>query len=144
MITFLLDVNVLVALIDPIHSQHNIAHEWFTVEGQNSWATCPITENGAIRIVASAWYTNSSGTPVAVAEVLSELHRMSGHTFWLDNISLLEYSKVDLSRLLTPAQVTDSYLLALAQAHGGKLATLDQRLVTNAVHDGAKSLHLIR
>jgi len=103
-----------------------------------------MTENGAIRIVGSTWYTNSPGTPAAVAQVLSELRSLPGHTFWPDNISLLDYSKIDLMRLLTPAQVTDSYLLALAQAHGGKLATLDQRLVTDAVYDGAKSLHLIR
>lgn len=142
--TFLLDVNVLIALIDPIHSQHNVAHEWFTVEGQNSWATCPMTENGAIRIVASAWYTNSPGSSAAVAQTLSGLRNLPGHEFWPDSISLLDYSKIDVGRILTPAQVTDSYLLALAQAHGGQLATLDQRLVTDAVHDGAKSLRLIR
>jgi len=103
-----------------------------------------MTENSATRIVGSSWYTNSPGTPAAVAQVLSELRNSPGHTFWPDNISLLDYSKIDVTRVLTPAQVTDSYLLALAQAHGGQLATLDQRLVTGAVYDGAKSLRLIR
>jgi len=142
--TFLLDVSVLIALIDPMHIHHSLVDEWFAVEGQNSWATCPITENGAMRIVASAWYSNSSGTPAAVAQILSELRSLPGHTFWPDSISLLDYSKIDLMRILTPAQVTDSYLLGLAYSRGGKLATLDQRLVADAVYDGAKSLHLIR
>jgi hypothetical protein len=45
--------------------------------------------------------------------------------------------------LLDSAQVTGSYLLALAYAHGGQLATFDRRLVTNAVVNGSKALHLI-
>ena len=88
--TFLLDVNVLIALFDPTHSQHNIAHEWFVVEGRSNWATCPITENGAIRVVGSRWYTNSPGSPAAVAQTLSNLRSSSGHTFWPDDISLIE------------------------------------------------------
>jgi len=39
--------------------------------------------------------------------------------------------------------VTDSYLLALAATHGGKLATLDLDLVTDAVVNGSQSLQLI-
>jgi toxin-antitoxin system PIN domain toxin len=142
--TFLLDVSVLIALIDPMHIHHSLVDEWFAVEGQNNWATCPMTENGAIRIVGSNWYTNSPGTPAAVAQILFELRSLPGHTFWPDNISLLDYSKIDLMRILTPAQVTDSYLLGLAYSRGGKLATLDRRLITDAVHRGAESLHLIQ
>jgi hypothetical protein len=142
--TFLLDVSVLIALLDPMHVHHDAVHEWFVIEGQESWATCPITENGVLRIVGNARYSNSPKTPGAVAEVLSDLRSVPGHIFWPDNISLLNHSKINIKRLLTSAQVTDSYLLALAQAHGGKLATLDQRLVTEAVHDGVKSMRLIR
>jgi len=42
------------------------------------------------------------------------------------------------------ARVTASYLLALALERGGKLATFDARLVTDAVINGPKALHLIR
>jgi uncharacterized protein len=42
----LLDVNVLIALIDPAHEFHGSAHAWFKRNRQNGWATCPITENG--------------------------------------------------------------------------------------------------
>ncbi len=41
------------------------------------------------------------------------------------------------------AQVTDTYLLVLAHAHGGRLASMDRKLVTNAVIEGKKALELI-
>ena len=141
--TFLLDVNVLVALIDPAHVQHNAAHDWFAKHGKKSWATCPLTENGVMRIVGHVRYPNSPGTPAAVAQLMAGLCALPGHVFWPDDISLLDTKKLDASRILSSTQVTDSYLLALACAHGGKLATFDRRLVTDAVHGGAKGLHLI-
>ena len=140
---FLLDVNVLIALVDPEHVQHDAAHEWFAVEGHAAWATCPLTENGLLRIVGHARYPNSPGTPAAVAPLLAGLRSLPGHVFWPDDISLLDSGHVDASRLLSSAQVTDSYLLALAGAHGGQLASFDRRLVTDAVRGGARRLHLI-
>jgi uncharacterized protein len=141
---FLIDINVLIALIDPAHVQHDRAHEWFAVSGRKAWATCPLTENGVLRIVGHARYPNSPGTPAAVAELLTGLCALPGHDFWPDDITLLDPMRVDGSRLLDSAQVTDSYLLALASAHGGQLATFDQRLVADAVVNGAQTLHLIR
>jgi len=141
--TFLLDVNVLVALIDPAHVQHDAAHDWFAKHGKKAWATCPLTENGVMRIVGNARYPNSPGTPAAVAQLMTGLCALPGHVFWPDDISLLDAKKLDASRILSSAQVTDSYLLALACAHGGKLATFDRRLVTDAVRGGVKGLHLI-
>lgn len=141
--TFLLDVNALIALIDPAHIQHNAVHEWFAAHGEKAWATCPLTENGVVRIVGHVRYPNSPGTPAAVAQLMSELCALPGHKFWPDDISLLDTKKLSTARILGSAQVTDSYLLALACAHGGKLATFDRRLVVNAVKGGAKGLHLI-
>ncbi|OGS81748.1 MAG: DNA-binding protein [Gallionellales bacterium GWA2_59_43] len=141
--TFLLDVNVLVALIDPAHVQHDAAHDWFAKHGKKAWATCPLTQNGVMRIVGHARYPNSPGTPAAVAQLMAGLCTLPCHVFWPDDISLLDTKKLDASRILSSAQVTDSYLLALACAHGGKLATFDRRLVTDAVRGGAKGLHLI-
>lgn len=143
MSVFLLDVNVLIALIDPAHVQHDAAHEWFAVHGKRAWATCPLTENGVLRIVGHPRYPNSPGTPAEVAQLMSGLRALPGHAFWADDVSLLDTGTIDASRLLTSGQVTDSYLLALACAHGGRLATFDRRLVTDAVRGGAQSLHLI-
>jgi uncharacterized protein len=140
---FLLDVNVLIALIDPAHVQHDKAHEWFAKSGKKGWATCPLTENGVLRIVGHARYPNSPGTPAAVAELMATFLAHAGHEFWPDNITLLNGKHAHAARLLDSAQVTDSYLLALAASHGGKLATFDRQLVTDAVVNGLQSLHLI-
>jgi toxin-antitoxin system PIN domain toxin len=141
--TFLLDINVLIALIDPAHVQHDAAHEWFAIQGHQNWATCPLTENGVLRIVGHPRYPNSSGTPAAVATLVAGLLALPGHVFWPDDISLLNNAKLDTTRLLTTSQVTDSYLLALAAAHMGQLATFDPRLIMDAVYNGIQSLHLI-
>jgi uncharacterized protein len=141
--TYLLDVNVLIALIDPAHIEHDRAHEWFDAVGRHSWATSPMTENGALRVLSNPRYANSPGSPAIVAQILRELRTLSGHTFWSDDISVLDQQRFDTSRLLTTAQITDSYLLALALSHKGLLATFDRRLIHDAVRGGQKGLHRI-
>ena len=143
MTRYLLDVNVLVALLDPTHVQHERAHDWFASHGQHAWATCPLTENGVLRVVGHSRYPNSPGTPAAVAEMLSVFLSHKGHQFWPDDITLFDARLVDTTRLLDSGQVTDSYLLALARAHSGRLATFDRRLVAGAVIDGSRALYQI-
>jgi toxin-antitoxin system PIN domain toxin len=140
---YLLDVNVLVALVDPAHVEHEPAHEWFARLGQKSWATSPITENGLIRIVGNPRYPNSPGTPAAVASILRELRALPGHSFWADDVTLLDPERVDCTKILDHSQVTDCYLLALAVAHDAELATFDRRMVVDPVTGGRKALHLI-
>jgi predicted nucleic acid-binding protein len=79
-----------------------------------------------------------------VANSLNSLLTLPGHEFWPDDISLLDKNKIELNRMLSANQVTDSYLLALAIAHGGQLATFDRRLIPDAVKNGAQGLHLIQ
>lgn len=141
--TFLLDVNVLIALIDPVHVSHNAAHAWFLREGQQSWATCPMTENGVLRIVGHASYPNTPGSPAVVAGILAQFRTLAGHEFWPDDVSLVGTGQVDATQILTSGQVTDSYLLALAVARQGRLATFDRRLSTKAVKGGKAALHLL-
>ena len=143
MSTFLLDINVLIALIDPAHVHHDTAHAWFKASGRRGWASCPLTENGVIRIVSHPKYPNRIGTPGLAANVMARFCALSGHAFWPDDISVLDSKLIDKARLLSFSQVTDSYLLALAHARGGILASLDKRLVVDAVHDGRAALHLI-
>jgi uncharacterized protein len=143
MTTYLLDVNVLIALVDPAHLQHDQAHAWFNRVGKKSFATCAITENGLLRIVGHPKYNNSAGAPSALAPLLSAIRALPGHAFWAEDISIADPAWVDVSRLSSHAQVTDSYLLALAHSRKGRLATMDKKLVADAVHQGAKSLALI-
>jgi toxin-antitoxin system PIN domain toxin len=142
-VTFLLDVNVLIALIDPNHVGHDAAHEWFHEIGATSWATCPLTENGVIRVVGHPKYPNSAGSPAAVAPFVARLRALPGHVFWNDDLSLIGSDLVNVDRIMTPGQVTDTYLLALAVANKGHLVTLDRRLSTKAVRHGKAALHII-
>lgn len=141
--TYLLDVNVLIALVDPAHVAHEAAHEWFSAEGARSWATCPITENGVLRILGNPKYPNSPGSPALVAPILTQMRGLTGHAFWSDDVSLVGSDIIQSDKIMTPAQVTDVYLLALAVAKGGRLATLDRRLAVNAVRGGRNAVALI-
>ncbi len=145
---YLLDVSVLIALFDREHVNCSLARDWFKTLGggatdRASWATCPIAENGVLRIMGSRSYPGSPGSPAAVAGFLEALIGRGGHVFWPDSISLRDAGAVLPDRLLTSAQLTDTYLLALARRHGGKLATLDRRIAVAAVPDGARHLHLL-
>jgi hypothetical protein len=142
-VTYLPDVNVLIALVDPAHVAHDAAHAWFAATGSAGWATCPTTENGLLRIVGHPRYPNSAGSPAAVAPVLAGLRGHPGHQFWPDAISLMQTDGVDPARILTSGQMTDTYLLALAKARAGVLATFDRRLSVAAVTGGAAALHVI-
>lgn len=143
MSTFLLDVNVLIALVDPAHVQHEHTHDWFERRGRDHFATCPITENGLLRIVGHPKYPNSPGPPSAVVSALRAMRAMEGHVFWPDQLSLVASDLVDVTKLSAHASITDYYLLALAASNGGQLATLDRRLAFEAVAGGKQALELI-
>jgi hypothetical protein len=85
-----------------------------------------------------------AGHAGAVAAILSNLRSLPGHAFWPDDISLLDHPNLKKTRLLDSSQVTDTYLLGLARARNGQLATFDSRMITDAVKSGAQSLHVIR
>lgn len=141
--TYLLDVNILIALLDGDHVAHGAAHTWFERTGSIAWASCPLTQNGVVRIIGHPRYPNSTGSPAAAIEALAPLLALPGHEFWPNDISLMTSSLIDPAHILTAAQVTDSYLLALAAARGGQLATLDRRLSPRAVRGGGDALCLI-
>jgi predicted nucleic acid-binding protein len=63
--TYLLDVNVLIALIDPAHIAFDRAHEWFDAIGRHSWATSPMTENDAVHDGVRGLHRIASAFPPA-------------------------------------------------------------------------------
>lgn len=137
----LLDVNVLIALLDAAHIQHAQAHQWLAGNAAAGWASCPITQNGCIRIMSQPGYPGS----LAAAEVASRLTEASqheGHRFWPDDISLLAPGTIAWQRVLGHRQVTDNYLLALAVRHKGRFVTFDARVQFEAVAQ-AKPRHLV-
>jgi len=136
----LLGVNVLLALLDSDHVDHVRAGEWLDAEVEAGWASCPITENGFVRIISQPRYP-SPVLPAQAVELLADARRSRHHAFWPCDVSLLEAQVVDRSRLHGSRQVTDAYLLALAVAHDGRFVTFDRALTLETVH-GATQDHL--
>ena len=138
----LLDVNVLIALLDSDHASHDTAIRWFAKHARAGWASCPITQNGCIRIMSNHGYPNP--LPVhAVIERLAEACDEDIHEFWPDEVSLLDSDVVDSTRIHGPRQLTDIYLLALAVQHEGRLVTFDNGITLAAVRKATTQNMLI-
>ncbi|MFL6246370.1 MAG: TA system VapC family ribonuclease toxin [Thermoanaerobaculia bacterium] len=139
----LLDVNVLVALFDPDHVHHDAAHEWFSANRQYGWATCPLTENGLIRILSNSAYSGVHETAIAIAKRLDTFCSSGDHSFWPDQLSVRDQRRFKLSGV-SHNQITDVYLLGLASEMGGRLATFDRRIPRLAAIDAdQKQLEII-
>lgn len=136
----LLDVNVLIALLDSDHVHHLAAHDWLSANIEAGWASCPITQNGCIRIMSQTAYPGSLPAS-AIAKRLGAAMETPWHTFWPASISLVDGTAVNWSGVLGSRQVTDVYLLALAVRHGGRLVTFDRAVPLRAVA-GASARHL--
>ena len=52
----LYDVNALIALLDRNHSAHNAVSAWFARNIEQGWASCPLTQNGCLRILSQPRY----------------------------------------------------------------------------------------
>ncbi len=129
----LLDVNVLVALLDPAHRNHEDAHLWFGRNRKFGWATCPITINGCIRVLSNPAYPTVEATPAEVGRRLRIACSGPEHHFWEDSASLLDEMQFSLSTIGGHRQITDAYLLGLAVRNHGKLATFDRGIPLKAV-----------
>ncbi len=138
----LLDVNVLVALFDPMHVHHEDAHRWFGLNRKRGWSTCPITVNGCIRVLSNPAYPTINATPADVAERLKAFSETPHHHFWPDDVSLSNELLFRWQMIGGHQKVTDVYLLGLAVHHHGRLATFDRSVPLRAVY-GAEPSHLV-
>ena len=137
----LLDVNVWIALFDDAHQFSSRANQFIDSRGVQI-ATCPLIENGVIRVMSLPSYARRGGLPMQqVRARLQEACTTLDHEFWPDDVSLRSDDLVDFSRVQGHNQITDLYLLALAVRHGGCLVTLDQAIALSSVH-GATPAHL--
>jgi uncharacterized protein len=137
----LLDVNVLVAMFNSNHVHHDIAHDWFSQEGDAGWATCPLTENGFLRTAN----TGRKAEFVSLTELIAYLATVRSaerHHFWFDDVSFGDDSLFDSRAIHGRRQLTDIYLLGLAVTHGGRLVTFDRRIPLAAVK-AARREHLV-
>lgn len=137
----LLDVNVLIALHDTQHIHHLRAADWFATHAELGWASCPLTENGCLRIMSQPGYPQ----PQPLALLTAMLERSVGtnyHQFWPDDVSLLDTTLFDHSKIHGHRLLTELYLVALAVTHGGRLVTFDRQIPLSAVHFAQKR-HLV-
>lgn len=139
----LLDVNVLVALFDPMHVDHEDAHRWFGLNKRHGWSTCPITINGCIRVLSNPAYPTVTATPAEVMERLREFCATPHHHFWPDSVSLTDQALFRGHMISGHQKLTDAYLLGLAVHNHGRLATFDRSIPVKAVL-GAAAGHLVR
>ena len=133
----LLDINILLALADTSHSHHHRTRSWFLSPARQAWATCPITENGFVRILGQAAYPGFQGETEDARLVLKSLVNYPGHQFWSDDLSLLDTSAIP--ELSGSKHLTDIYLLALAVKRKASFATLDQRINPELIPGGPQA-----
>ena len=119
---YLLDVNALIALGFLEHEFHQRVSAWVETLKDGDSATCPITELGFVRVLSAA--PAYSFTVAQSSRVLKQLKQARHFIFVADDR--------DISRLprwvKTARQTTDGHLAELAEAHGGRLATLDRKI----------------
>ncbi len=134
-------MNFLIALLDENHPAHDAVSLWFVRNIEQGWASCPLTQNGCLRILSQPSYPQ----PLSLAEAYERLRvAMSTpyHQFIADDISLFDDTLVRFNDLYSYRKITDVYLLALAVAHGVRLVTLDNHIPLGAVR-GAREDHLV-
>ncbi len=123
---FLPDINLLVALLWPRHTQHQAAVRWFNRNRAGGWSTCPFTEAGFVRIVSNPAFSRDAVSPREAVEVLHANTVAKDHCFWPYELPVKKALSFAGSRVAGHQQITDAYLLGLALQKGGALATFDR------------------
>ena len=124
----LLDLNVLIALSDPDHMHHQKARGWFTSSGKGSWALCPLTEAGFLRVTTNPTFRSGPRTLEQAIAILQTIKGLSGYWYWEMKESWVKLTAPFAARITGHQQVTDAYLLGLAIEENGVLVTFDRRI----------------
>lgn len=140
---FLLDINVLIARVDPGHEHHERARRWLDGQSGAGLATCPLTENGFVRIYGHPSYPDGPGSPALALEELRVIRGLHGHRFVGDTLSIDDPVAFHSLDGIGPRQVTDLYLLALAVRHRMSFATFDGGIPAGRVVGGPAALVVI-
>ncbi|HEY0757627.1 MAG TPA: TA system VapC family ribonuclease toxin [Acidisarcina sp.] len=136
---YLLDVNVLVAMVWPQHAFHARTNEWFETLSRPRWATCCFTEAAFVRLLSNSSFASPTLTTLSASDLLVANLQRAGHQFWPVDISFAEAIAPFSSKIAGYRQVTDAYLLGLAIHRRGKLATMDRAISTLLPRDEAHS-----
>ena len=137
----LLDVSVLIALLDRQHASHRIALGWVAQNLSAGWASCPVTENGCIRVMTNPRYPTPVGFEIAL-EKLASAKAGARYEFWPDDLSITDVGHFNATAIQGHQQITDTYLRALAIHRGGRFVTFDKRVSAVPVR-GAEARHIV-
>ena len=136
----LLDVSLLIALFDSDHVHHEAAHDWFADHHTYGWATCALTQNGFVRILANPRYPATVAyRPAELLHHLQQFCASKHHVFWSDSVSLTDKTVFDSALIRGYRQLSDVYLLGLAKKMGGHLVTFDGSIPLGAVIGATKT-----
>jgi len=138
----LLDVNVLVALFWPAHSDHQKAQSWFRQHSSRGWATCPLTQSSFVRIVSNPMISRAAVTVEESTKLLAKNLVHPSHVFWPAEAHYLDLIETFASRIVGHQQVTDSYLLGMAIRNRGTLVTMD-RGILSLIPDGMRDRGIV-
>jgi uncharacterized protein len=124
----LLDVNVLIALLEPGHDFFQKAQEWFSSSGKDDWGVCPLTEIGFVRITTNPSFYPGPRTQEQATAILAGLADRPGYCYWPLTDGWVALTAPFAARISGHQQVTDAYLLGLAIKENGVLVTFDRGL----------------
>lgn len=120
---FLLDVNVVVALLDPEHIHNKIAARWLA-GSKGLWGTCAFSEAGFLRLA-----THTLAGAVKLDRAIQSLQTLYEHPrfrFWPIDSGWWALAAPFFVRMYGPKQINDAYLLGLAVKQNGVLVTFDK------------------
>jgi toxin-antitoxin system PIN domain toxin len=126
--TSLLDLNILTALLWPAHEHHEVAHRWFSARAHRRWATCSLTQLGFVRLLSNPAFSRDALSPSEAVMLLAASLSHTTHEFWTETLQLPDAIEGMEPALRGYRQLTDAYLLALANRRKGVLATFDRGL----------------
>lgn len=140
LVMHLFDLNILLGVFFTSHPNHEQAVEAYKKYSKLGWATCPMTENGFVRVGLQNIFLEEVQNSQDLIKSLELWKKDGKHHFWTDDLSLTD----DLiTHIPDHRSITDLYLLALAVKKGGKLITLNHRIQAECVKGGEESLILI-
>jgi toxin-antitoxin system PIN domain toxin len=141
--TYLLDVNVMVAMAWQGHAHHAAAHAWFADDPRGRrWATCPLTEAAFVRLSCNPAVVGRTVLPGEALRLLAANTALPRHEFWPLELPVTDALAHFRDRLAGHQQITDAYLLALAIENGGVLATFDRAIASLMPADSPLQNHL--
>ena len=124
--TYLLDVNVLLALLSENHIHHRLVTKWFNGRDRR-WAICAFTEAGFLRNATAPRPGNV--TMSEATGLLGRIVQEPGYRYLPITADWQTLCEPFFARLYGTKQVTDAYLLGLAVREGLVLVTMDKGLL---------------